>query len=77
MMLYPPMAELVNKVGSRYLLVNLVARRARELSAIAEENEEPMDKKPVSTAIDEVYTGRLKVVDNMMVETDGPSDFIG
>lgn len=77
MMLYPPMSELVNKVGSRYLLVNLVARRARELSAIAEETEEPMDKKPVSTAIDEVYTGHLKVVDHMMVETDGPSDFIG
>ena len=27
MMLYPPMASLVDKVGSRYLLVNLVARR--------------------------------------------------
>ena len=27
MMLYPPMASLVDKVGSRYLLVNLVARK--------------------------------------------------
>ena len=77
MMLYPPMADLVEKVGSRYLLVNLVARRAREISAIAEENEEPIEKKPVSSAIDEVYTGRLKVVDNMMVESAVPSDFIG
>ena len=37
MMLYPPMAELVNKVGSRYLLVNLVARRARNIALKAEE----------------------------------------
>ena len=29
MMLYPPMSELAAKAGSRYLLVNLVARRRR------------------------------------------------
>ena len=61
MMLYPPMAELVKKVGSRYLLVNLVARRAREISQKVEEAEEPLERKPISTAIDEVYTGKLKV----------------
>ena len=59
MMLYPPMASLVEKVGSRYLLVNVVARRAREISAKAEEEGEPLEKKPVSTAIDEVYSGKL------------------
>ena len=63
MMLYPPMAELVDKVGSRYLLVNILASRARELSAEAEETGEPLDRKPVSTAIDEVYSGKLKVSD--------------
>ena len=36
MMLYPPMASLVDKVGSSYLLVNLVARRAREIAGKAE-----------------------------------------
>lgn len=61
MMLYPPMSDLVEKAGSRYLLVNLVARRAREISSYAEENELQLDKKPVSTAIDEVYTGRLSI----------------
>ena len=61
MMLYPPMSELVNKVGSRYLLVNLVARRARELSQKAEEQGEPLDRKPISMAVDEVYTGKLKL----------------
>ena len=61
MMLYPPMSELVSKVGSRYLLVNLVARRAREISQKAEEDGESLDRKPISTAIDEVYTGKLTI----------------
>ncbi len=61
MMLYPPVAELVEKIGSRYQLVNLVARRAREISADAEEKQIPLDRKPVSSAIDEVYTGKLSL----------------
>ena len=61
MMLYPPMAELVDKVGSRYLLVNLVARLARDISQKAEEEGEILDRKPISTAIDEVYTGKLTI----------------
>ena len=61
MMLYPPVAELVDKIGSRYQLVNLVARRARDLSAEAEEEQIPLDRKPVSSAIDEVYTGKLTI----------------
>lgn len=61
MMLYPPMAELVDKVGSRYLLVNLVARRARNISQRAEDEAEPLDDKPVSIAISEVYTGKLSI----------------
>ena len=61
MMLYPPMSELVSKVGSRYLLVNLVARRARDISQKAEEEGESLDRKPISTAIDEVYTGKQTI----------------
>lgn len=60
-MLYPPMAELTNKVGSRYQLVNLIARRARMIAAEAEEKQIPLEKKPVSIAIDEVYTGKLQI----------------
>lgn len=63
MMLYPPLADMVHKVGSRYLLVNLIARRARELSTNAEENGVHLDKKPVSTAIDEVYTGKIRPIE--------------
>lgn len=61
MMLYPPVADLVNKVGSSYALVNLVAKRARDLSAAAEHDGIPMTKKAVSAAIDEVYTGKLTI----------------
>jgi len=61
MMLYPPVAELVDKIGSRYQLVNLVARRARKISSDAEEKQIPLDRKAVSIAIDEVYTGKLSL----------------
>ena len=67
MMLYPPMASLVEKVGSRYLLVNLVARRARQIAAEAEEEGIVLDKKPVSSAIDEVYTGKLFIKNSEMI----------
>ena len=62
MMLYPPVAELAKKAGSRYQLVNLVARRARAIAEEAEANEEPLDEKPVTMAIDEVYAGKLKII---------------
>ena len=61
MMLYPPVAELVDKIGSRYQLVNLVARRARVLSAEAAEKQIPLERKAVSIAVDEVYTGKLSI----------------
>ncbi|MCD8087192.1 MAG: DNA-directed RNA polymerase subunit omega [Oscillospiraceae bacterium] len=70
MMLYPPMAELIDKVGSSYALINLVAKRAREISAEAEEQGIPLTKKPVSAAIDEVYTGKLTI----HPETDVPAE---
>ena len=61
MMLYPPVADLVEKVGSRYQLVNVVAQRARNISAEAEAAGESLDEKPVSIAIDELYAGKLTV----------------
>ena len=61
MMLYPPMGDLMDKDGSRYMLVNAVARRAREIADEAEANNEIIDEKTVSMAIDEIYTGKLIV----------------
>lgn len=58
-MLYPPIAELLQHVESRYLLVNVVARRARQISIEAEINQEPLMEKPVTLAIREVADGKL------------------
>lgn len=59
MMLYPAMRDLLNKVPSRYKLVNVVAHRAREISSEAELAGEPLDEKSVSIAIQEVADGKL------------------
>ena len=59
MMLYPPMSELAAKAGSRYLLVNLVAHRARQIAAEAEAFQEDLPEKPVTMAIEEVADGEL------------------
>ena len=58
-MLYPPVAELLKKVDSRYLLVNLVAHRARQSAAEAEAFQEDLPEKPVTMAIEEVADGEL------------------
>ena len=73
-MLYPAMSELLKHVESRYLLVNVVAHRARQLSDSMEscrahrarqlsiESElthEPLTDKPVTIAINEVARGEL------------------
>ena len=59
-MLYPAMSELLKHIDSRYLLVNVVARRARQLSIEAETVHEPLTDKPVTLAIREVAEGKLE-----------------
>ncbi|MBR2782066.1 MAG: DNA-directed RNA polymerase subunit omega [Oscillospiraceae bacterium] len=58
-MLYPPVSKLLKNVDSRYLLVNVVAHRARQISIEAEENQTPLTEKPVTLAIQEVADGEL------------------
>lgn len=58
-MLYPPVADLLKNVESRYLLVNVVAHRAREIAAEAEELQQELPEKPVTMAIGEVAEGKL------------------
>ena len=58
-MLYPPVADLLKNVDSRYLLVNVVAQRARQIAAEAEELQEELTEKPVTLAIREVADGQL------------------
>ena len=58
-MLYPPVADLLKDVKSRYLLVNVVAQRARQIASEAEENGEELTENPVTLAIREVADGKL------------------
>ena len=58
-MLYPPVADLLKNVESRYLLVNLVAQRARQIALEGETFQEELPEKPVTLAIKEVARGEL------------------
>ena len=58
-MLYPPVADMLKNVESRYLLVNVVAQRARTIAAEAEAFQEELTEKPVTLAIREVADGKL------------------
>ncbi|MBE6965086.1 MAG: DNA-directed RNA polymerase subunit omega [Ruminococcaceae bacterium] len=62
MMLYPAMSDLLKEVNGRYLLVNLTARRAREISEYAEEQEIELTEKPVSLAIGEIADGKINAL---------------
>ena len=58
-MLYPPVADMLRHVDSRYLLVNVVAHRARQIAEEAEAFQEELTDKPVTLAIREVAEGKL------------------
>ena len=59
MMLYPAMTELNKSVPNRYLLVNVVARRARQIAEKADVEGLRLTEKPVTSAIYEVADGKL------------------
>ena len=54
-MLYPTLESLVNIVGNRYLLVNVTAKRAREIANLAAENGQKLEAKPVGMAVQQIY----------------------
>ena len=58
-MLYPPVADLLKNVESRYLLVNVVAQRARQIAVEDDAFQEELPEKPVTLAIQEVAAGEL------------------
>jgi DNA-directed RNA polymerase subunit omega len=58
-MLYPPIADLLDKIDGRYLLVNVVAKRARQIATEARVLKENLPEKPVTMAIQEVADGKL------------------
>ena len=69
-MLYPAMNKLTANVPNRYLLVNVLARRARQIARPAEDLGEKLDVKPVTLAIQEVADGKISVDAADVVITD-------
>ena len=63
MMLYPAMSKLNSHVPKRYMLVNVVARRARQIADDADEAGIQLDEKPVTLAIHEVADGKIDAGD--------------
>ena len=63
MMLYPAMSKLNSHVPNRYMLVNVVARRARQIADDADEAGIQLDEKPVTLAIHEVADGKIDAGD--------------
>ena len=71
MMLYPAMTKLTEHIPNRYMMVNVVARRARQIAQEAEVNGEPLEEKPVTLAIDEVAEG---LFDASSIDTGNDTD---
>lgn len=69
-MLKPSMKELMDKVGNRYLLVNLAAQRARDIAQEAEEADEPLPDKAVKLALDEIAAGTIVYCPGPKVEPE-------
>lgn len=63
MMLYPAMSDLLKQVSSRYMLVNVVAQRARQIAQTAEDEGYPLDEKPVTLAIHQIADGQVVLAD--------------
>ena len=63
MMLYPAMNTLTKNVPNRYLLVHVVARRARQIAEDAELEGIHLTEKPVTEAINEVADGEITAAD--------------
>lgn len=71
MMLEPPMNKLLDQVPSRYMLVNVVAQRARQIASAFEDSGIPLTEKPVTLAIHEVAAGELELEEKVGEPEDG------
>lgn len=62
-MFNPDLRDILKDRTSRYSLVTAVAKRAREISIEAEENGEILNDKPVSISLEEIISGKYKIVE--------------
>ena len=73
MMIYPPIAKLVEKTGSRYTLVIEAAKRARQLSEGSQALSNCDSSKEVSIATNEIYEDKLSIFRSCDVMSETPS----
>lgn len=57
MLIYPSIDSLMQKVDSKYSLVVIVSKRARELQDLEQASGDAQHKKPVTQALEEVNGG--------------------
>lgn len=67
-MLYPSMNDLLKKVNNRYLLVNIAAKRARDIAIEAEREGVSLTEKTVKIALTEIMEGRI------VADSDAPKE---
>lgn len=75
-MLKPSMQDLMKRVNNRYLLVNLAAQRARDLSTREEETHEELPDKPVKIALDEINEGEIEYREGPKPEPEPVQDIL-
>lgn len=61
-MLRPAVNQIISKNESCYSLVIAVAKRAREIADELFEKEMILEEKPVKTAVEDIASGRYKIV---------------
>lgn len=63
MLLEPPIEELIAKVGNKYKLSNLVAKRANEIQKKNNVENIESTENEITTAAKEVYAGKIVSAD--------------
>ena len=61
-MLRPEVNQIITKNESCYSLVIAVAKRAREITQELYDNDMTIEEKPVKTAVEELASGKYKIV---------------
>ena len=70
MMTEPSMVKILSHIPNRYMIVNIAAKRARQIAMLAEEQDEILDEKPVTLALREIAEGKIEVLDRPAPDTD-------
>lgn len=61
-MLRPAVNQIISKNESCYSLVIAVAKRAREITEDLYKKSETLEEKPVKTAVEEIASGKCRIV---------------